>query len=157
LAFNYLLPFDHNVWVKGWQVNGNVTAQSGQPFTPYTSAFDAFRNEGFNRPDVIGDPFQDIQSGQAFNATAFRAPSLGSFGNAGRNIVLGDGFHSVDVSLFRNFRFGDTLNFQIRVESVNVLNHVNFQGPVTNLTSSPGMFVAAAPPRIVQFGAKLWF
>ena len=157
LAFNYLLPFNHNIWVKGWQVNGNVTAQSGQPFTPYTSAFDPFRNEGFNRPDVIGDPFQNIQPGQAFNATAFRAPSLGSFGNAGRNIVLGDGFHSVDVSLFRNFSFSDNLNFQVRVESVNVLNHVNFQGPVTNLTSSPGMFVAAAPPRIVQFGAKLWF
>ncbi len=157
LAFNYLLPFGRSGWLRGWQVNGNITAQSGQPFTPYTSTFDPFRNEGFNRPEVVGDPFRDVPPGQAFNAGAFQTPALGTFGNAGRNIVRGDGFHSVDLSLFRNFRFRDSVNLQLRMESVNALNHVNFQGPLTNLTTSPGLFVAAAQPRILQFGAKLWF
>jgi Carboxypeptidase regulatory-like domain len=157
LAFNYLLPLGRGHWLGGWQINGNLTAQSGQPFTPYTSAFDPFRNEGFNRPDVVGDPLQNVPPGAAFNAAAFRAPVLGTFGNAGRNIVGGDGFHSVDLSVFRNFRLRENLNFQVRMESVNVLNQVNFQGPATNLTTSPGFFVAAAQPRILQFGAKLWF
>ncbi len=157
LAFNYPLPLGRRSWLRGWQVNGNITAQSGQPFTPYTSTFDPFRNEGFNRPDVIGDPFRDVPSGQAFNAAAFQAPALGTFGNAGRNIVRGDGFHSVDLSLFRNFRFRDRVDLELRMESVNALNHVNFQGPVTNLTTSPGLFVAAASPRILQFGVKLSF
>ncbi|MEW5979642.1 MAG: TonB-dependent receptor [Acidobacteriota bacterium] len=156
LAFSYVLPFDRGWWFTGWQINGNITAQSGQPFTPYTSVFDPFRNEGFNRPNVIGDPFRDVPAGQAFDSRAFQAPALGTFGNAGRNIVTGDGFHSVDLSLFRSFRFR-TCNLQVRMESVNALNHVNFQGPVTNLTTSPGVFVAAAPPRILQFGVKLSF
>src|SRR5262249_23714008 len=107
LAFNYLLPFGRSGWRGGWQGNRKITAQSGQPFTPYTSTFDPFRNEGFNRPDVVGDPHQNAPAEKAFNATAFRSPVLGTFGNAGRNIVPGDGFNSVDLSLFRNFRFRD--------------------------------------------------
>lgn len=71
--------------------------------------------------------------------------------------MRGDGFHSVDLSLSRTFRFRDSVNLQLRMESVNTLNHANFQGPVTNLTTSPGFFVAAAQPRILQFGVKLWF
>ena len=143
--------------VGGWQVNAIVTLQSGQPFTPYTSTFDPYRNEAFNRPDVVGDPNSNVPAGLAFNPAAFRIPALGTFGNAGRNIVRGDGFHSVDLSLFKNFAFTERWKLQFRAEAVNSFNHVNYQGPVVNLNTTPGAFIAAAPPRIIQFGLKLSF
>jgi hypothetical protein len=141
----------------GWQVNGIMTLQSGQPFTPHTTTFDPYRNESFNRPDVAGDPNANVPSGLAFNPAAFRLPAPGTFGNAGRNIIRGDGFHTVDLSLFKNFAISETWRLQFRAEAVNSFNHVNYQGPIVNLNATPGAFIAAAPPRIIQFGLKLSF
>lgn len=151
-ALTYELPY-----LGGWQLNSIVTLQSGQPFTPYVSNFDPYRNEGFNRPDVVGDPNANVPAGLAFNPAAFRLPTLGTFGNAGRNIIRGDGFHSVDLSLFKNFTLTDRIKLQFRTEAVNSLNHVNYQGPAVNLNATAGEFVAAAQPRIIQFGLKLTF
>jgi hypothetical protein len=161
-AITYELPFNASSGfvrklVQGWQTNAILTLQSGQPFTPFVSNFDPYRNEAFNRPDVIGDPNANVPAGLAFNPAAFRIPPLGTFGNAGRNVVRGDGFHSVDLSVFRNFAFTEQWKLQIRAEAVNSFNHVNYQGPVVNINSTPGAFVAAAQPRIIQFGLKLSF
>ena len=149
-AVTYELP-------GGWQTNAILTFQSGQPFTPFTSTFDPYRNEAFNRPDVIGDPNQNVPAGLAFNPAAFLIPAPGTFGNAGRNIVRGDGFHSIDLSVFKNFTITERWKLQFRAEAVNSFNHVNYQGPVVNLNSTPGQFVAAAQPRIIQLGLKLSF
>lgn len=161
-ALTYELPFFRkpglaNLVAGGWQVNTIVTLQSGQPFTPYTSNFDPYRNEGFNRPDVIGDPNANVPAGLAFNPAAFRLPAPGTFGSAGRNIIRGDGFHSVDLSLFKNFALTERVKLQFRTEAVNSFNHVNYQGPGVNINSTAGEFVAAAQPRIIQFGLKLSF
>ncbi len=106
---------------------------------------------------MIGDPDQNVPPGLAFNRAVFRIPAPGAFGNAGRNIVRGDGFHSVDLSVFRNFAFTERWKLQFRAEAVNSFNHVNYQGPVVNINSTPGALVAAAQPRIIQFGLKLSF
>jgi hypothetical protein len=160
-AFTYEIPYRGagitRAIAGGWQMNGIVTFQSGQPFTPNTTVFDPYRNEAFNRPDAVGDPNENVPDGSAFNPGAFRIPALGTFGNAGRNVVRGDGFHSVDLSLFKNFAVTERWKLQFRAEAVNSFNHVNYQGPVVNLNTTPGRFIAAAPPRIFQFGAKLSF
>ncbi len=162
-AFTYNLPLAR-LWqsgprrlVEGWQVNGVVTLQSAQPFTPFLTVFDPFRNESFNRPDVIGDPHRGVPAELAFNPAAFTAPAPGAFGNAGRNIIRGDAFHSVDLSIFKRTAIHERVTLELRGEFVNAFNNVNFQGPDVNLTSSPGAFRAAAQPRIVQIGAKLNF
>jgi hypothetical protein len=161
-AFNYLLPSSKmgGSWKSvfgGWQVNGIITAQSGQPFTPYTSQFDPYRNETFNRLNVVGDPNKNVPSGYAYNASAFANPAVGTFGNSGRNIVRGGGYNSANLSLFRYFALRESVRLQLRFEAENAFNHVNFQGPVTDQATSPGLFVAAAPPRILQLGAKISF
>lgn len=143
--------------LSGWTLNGLITLQSGQPFTPYVPSFDPFRNEAFNRPNVLGDPNKAVPAGLAFNTTAFVAAAPGTFGNAGRNIVRGDSYRSFDLSVFRTFRFTERRSLQFRVEVMNALNTVNFQGPVTDLTAAPGAFVAAAPPRVAQLGMKFQF
>ena len=65
----------------------------------------------------------------------------------GTNIVRGDDFRTADLSLFRNFALREWLKLQMRFEATNALNQVNFQGPVTNQSTTPGAFVATAIPR----------
>src|SRR5262249_737199 len=58
VAFNYSIP-RAEVWkpvLNGWKFNGNIPVQSGQPFTPYTSQFDPYTGESFNRLIAVGDP-----------------------------------------------------------------------------------------------------
>jgi len=158
MAFNY--ETRSRIWspaLSGWKVNGNIRVQSGQPFTPYTSQFDPYRNESFNRLIVLGDPSKNVPAGLAYNPAAFALPALGTFGNSGRNIIRGDGFRTVDLSLFRDLRFTERLKLQLRFEATNALNQVNFQGPSVNQSTSAGAFVATAAPRTVQLGAKLSF
>lgn len=162
VALNYDLPFGRllkgpNWLVNGWALNSIVALQTGQPFTPFVGTFDPYRNESFNRPNLVGDPNENIPAGYAFNPNAFRVAPQGTFGNAGRNIIWGDGFRSLDLSLFKNIYITERLKLQMRFESVNSLNNVNLQAPSTNLASNPGLFIAAAQPRIIQPGAKLSF
>lgn len=157
-AFNYALPaFVLKSVFGGWQVNGVITVQSGQPFTPYTSQFDPHRNESFNRLNVVSDPNRGIPAGYAYNPAAFVLPAPGTFGNSGRNVIRGDGYRSADLSLFRNIHLHESLRLQLRIEAQNALNQVNYQGPITDQSTTPGHFVAAAPPRLLQLGARLWF
>ena len=56
-------------------------------------------------------------------------PAFGTFGNAGRNIVRGPGQSTVDLSLFRTVRTGESVRWQFRLEAFNVLNRANFAPP----------------------------
>jgi hypothetical protein len=92
-------------------------------------------------------------------------------GHMGRNIFTGPGFANWDFSLSKMFRIGERVKFQLRGEVFNILNHTNFAGLSTDLSSpnSVGTVVytpdiAAANPvigsggsRHIQLGAKfLW-
>jgi hypothetical protein len=160
-SFNYLPPAPAGRALRtalgGWQVNGIITVQSGQPFTPYTSQFDPYTNQSFNRLVVAGDPRKAVPAGYAYNPVAFELPAIGSFGASGRNIIRGDGYRSVNLSVFRNFAVRESMRLQLRLEAENSLNQVNYQGPITDQSTSPGLFVAAAPPRLVQLGLKISF
>ena len=104
-------------------MNGVIHAQSAQPFTPYTSRFDPYRNESFNRLMVVGDPNSAVPAAYAYNSSAFTLPPAGVFGNSG-NVVRGDSFRKTDVSLFRNFVLTESIDFQMRFEATNAFNQV---------------------------------
>jgi hypothetical protein len=89
----------------------------------------------------------------------------------GRNIFSGPGFANWDFSLSKMFRMGERVKLQLRGEVFNILNHTNFAGLSTDLSSpnSVGTVVytpdiAATNPvigsggsRHIQLGAKfLW-
>lgn len=156
LPFNSSRPFSGRL-IRGWQTNAIITLQSGQPFTPYVSNFDPFRNEAFNRPDVVGDPNANIPPGFAFNPAVFRIPAPGTFGSAGRNIVRGDGFHSVDLSLFRNFAFTERWRLQLRAEAVNSFNQVILSGSGREHQHGAGNFYRGSAASDFQFGLKLTY
>lgn len=177
-SFNYELPFGRGrgffgnasgltqAVVGGWQLNAIVSLLSGRPFTPQYSAADV----GAQRPDIIGNPSENIPEGLLFNPAAFRRPRVRDefgnltgdtdlFGNAGRNILTGPPFRSVDLSLLKNIRLAENTRLQLRVESFNIFNTPNYQVPVFQLdTANVGrVSQTATEGREFQFAVKLLF
>jgi hypothetical protein len=56
-------------------------------------------------------------------------PSLGQFGNMGRNSFPDLGFKDVDFSVAKNWHFTERLHAQFRAEFFNILNHPNLANP----------------------------
>jgi hypothetical protein len=108
-------------------------------------------------------------------------PAFATFGTLGRNVFRDTGFHNLDLSISKNFKFKERLTAQFRAEAFNVTNHPNFANPWggtsgygAGITSDPsvGPFgcgcatpdVAAVNPvlgsgsaRAIQLGLKLTF
>jgi len=126
-----------------------------------------------NRPDLIGDPDGPQTRDEWFNATAigspgsaFGRPARGTFGNLPRHELRGPGFWQVDLSLFKNFFIGAERRLEIRIESVNIFNHVNLGNPDAEV-GVPGndnpnagrisSVSGAWQPRNFQFGFRFIF
>jgi hypothetical protein len=105
-------------------------------------------------------------------------PKLGTFGTMGRNIFRDTGLKNVDLSIAKNFLWGERLGAQFRIEFFNLFNHPNYANPFGGQNGwahndpSTGSFgcscatpdVAASNPvigsggsRAVQLGLKLTF
>jgi hypothetical protein len=188
LASTYELPFgrgrplasDAGGWldrlVGGWQLNASATILSGLPFE--VTYRDAFKDRDVppNRPDVIGDP--TVGGGTPdrwFNATpigtpgsAFARPAVGTFGNMRRNSLTGPGYWRVDASLFKRIALARRAALELRVEAVNLFNHVNLGLPDSevgvpgNDNPNAGRINGTAnfnrdPQRNLQFGVRLSF
>jgi hypothetical protein len=63
-----------------------------------------------------------------------------------------------DFALTRTFKIAGAQNVQFRWEVFNLINHVNFNAPVTSLNSASfGQIQTAGDPRIMQFALKFTF
>jgi hypothetical protein len=78
-------------------------------------------------------------------------PGIGTFGTMGRNIFRDTGFHNVDLSVTKSFKFGERIKAQFRVEMFNVFNHPEFANP-WGATSGYGQAAFADPSVPGQFG-----
>ena len=77
--------------------------------------------------------------------------AVGHFGTMGRNIFRDTGFHNVDLSISKSFKFGEKVKAQIRVETFNFLNHPNFANPYGS-TSGYGQGATGDPSQAGAFG-----
>ena len=73
--------------------------------------------------------------------------------------VRGDGANLFDLSALKNFRIKERATAQFRAEFLNAFNHVNFNNPNTNPTSSAFGQVTSQKgyPRRIQLGLKFLF
>ena len=60
----------------------------------------------------------------------------GTFGNAGRNTVIGPRTNSADFSVVKSTRISERINLQFRSEFFNIFNHPNFALPNVTVNSS---------------------
>ncbi len=154
----------------GWQLAGTVRVASGFAFNPIAGSDVALAGGGRGStaqfPDVVGNPRLDTGRERKdlvaayFNRAAYARPVTGSFGNSGRNNVIGPGFSQTDLAVLKRFqipreRLG---RFEFRSEIFNLLNQVNFANPNNNLISPAfGRLLSARDARIVQFGLRYDF
>lgn len=172
-SYEWQLPFWHESrnWYQyvlgNWQLNGIFSASTGTPFTVYDSSDPSLQGQapeisGFvgDRPNLVGNPNDGPKTASEwFNTAAFqRVTQLGTFGDAGRNIVQAAGVAQWDFALLKDFRLRETTSLQFRAEMFNVLNRVNFGVPNDDLNSPTfGQVQSALPPRQIQFALKLLF
>jgi hypothetical protein len=147
-----------NKLIGGWQIAGLGQFRSGIASTVYipiseTGNFD-FTNQ---RPNVV--PGQGVYPvnqtiNNWLNAAAFSTPLPGTFGNASRGDFFGPGLANIDASLIKNTAVTETLNFQLRGEFFNSLNHPNFAEPNATLGNSGFGQVFNTLGRTIGFGTS---
>jgi len=166
--------------IGSWQVTGMVMTRSGQNFNVLAGGDLAETgNAGtYERAVLVGDPYQSgtvaanpsctppagntKTRAQWFNPCAFIAPSAGTYGTYGRNVLHGQGFWDADTSLSRKFPIHDRLSLSIKLDAFNVLNHPVLGNPGATVTtaSSFGIITGVATGntnRLLQFSGKLNF
>ena len=107
---------------------------------------------GSDRPNVIGSPQLAHPSANAwFNTAAFAIPAPFTFGNAGRNVLIGPSLFTMDVSVARRFALFERVFLTAEAQAFNLFNHTNFDHFV-GVLKSPfyGKANAALPARTVQ-------
>ena len=173
--FTYSLPFRFSSKVLGtalggWFIDGIGTFTSGQPFTVRLSSNnsrDGDRttpdrpnlNPGANDDPVLGGP------NRYYDPTVFSLPLAGTFGNLGRNTIVGPGLMNVDLAIEKSFRVRESSNVVFRAEVFNIMNHANFDLPNYLALTATGVPNGSAgrvtdtvtSSRQVQFGIRINF
>jgi trimeric autotransporter adhesin len=146
-----------------WSLSATFTAQSGTPFTArvLAAASDVARGtNGTLRADYVGGAvaLDDPTLLRFFNTSAFAIPATGSFGNAGRNTIIGPAETQLNASLGRDIRLAGTQVLSLRLEANNLLNSVRF-GAIDTAVNSPtfGQVISIRPMRSLQFNARFRF
>jgi hypothetical protein len=157
----YRTPASAPLLWREWQASAVFTAQSGRPFTPRVSYDNS--NTGnvgggtfaYDRPNVVsaGTPGAVEYNGQFFAI----APPY-TFGNAGRNSLVGPGYVTLDAMVSRQVPIGVQKHLELRLEIFNALNRKNLQLPDTFVDHVTfGQSLAAYAPRQIQLAARFTF
>jgi hypothetical protein len=163
----------------GWQLNGLLTLQSGNPFTVSSSGASLNAPESAQRADQVKAEVRKLGGtgrGQAFyDWTAYAPVTDARFGTSGFNTLLGPGIVNLDMGLFRQFRVTERVSLQFRAEAFNFTNTPHFSNPggnISGLVTNPdgtfrsGVFEVTGirntgregiDERVFRFGLRLGF
>jgi hypothetical protein len=150
-------------FLGGWTLGTILTLRDGFPFTPTFSGDPSNTGTG-SRADVVAGCSTGIPNpgpGKWFNTACFTAPPgppAYRRGNAGRNILRGDAYHNIDLSLYKEFLFTEQRKLQLRFEAFNAFNQHSFSFPNATVNSpSYGQIFGSSPGRILQVAGKMYF
>lgn len=199
VSYSYMLPFGHGQLlfananelvdkvVKGWQLSGISSFQTGQPFSVTYTAPGTPVGQVSGRANVVpGVPLYPAHKtlSEWFNPAAFTAPpcynvngpfsctswtssmptSYATYGTSGYDMLRGPGYQDWDMSLQKNTSWHDHYNVELRADSFNVFNHPDFQPPnaaISNTTTVGTITATTTTPsyqaRTVEFAIKFSF
>lgn len=159
--------------VGGWQLSTIWTARTGLPVNvslassgtdPNTGKTYSFlnRNGGVLRPNLVGDPNAHSDASKDrlhfLDPAAYSLQAVNTPGNAPRNSAWGPGFFTVDMSLVKRFRVGESRAADLRLEAFNLTNRTNYQNPNGTWGSSNfGVINGAYDKRVVQVAVRFTF
>jgi carboxypeptidase family protein len=156
--------------IGGWQLNTDVSIQTGPPFSVMGDGRRADVVSGAGPcpvPGVTAQSFNGVFLCPARtkifasdpdlnpNGTLANVPRAGTLG---RNTFRGDNQEYVNASLFKNMRFGETFTVQLRAQAYNLFNHVNGFRPTFDVRSNSfGIDTSEQRRRQLEFGLRLIF
>jgi len=148
----------------GWNLGAIYTYISGAPFSIVAGGDIANVGGGSQRAQVVGNPNSGFTQSHLewFNTAAFAIPANYTFGNEGRNNLVGPGQTNIDFSTFKDFAISEKMKFQFRGEFFNIANHARFgvSGglPDNNVQDAAfGVISKAGSPRDIQLALKFLF
>ncbi len=147
----YNLPFKGHRITEGYSLSTIVQYQTGNPVNlTNTSTFTGV--SGVVRPNLVGpNVTRKIQvvgatnvsyiqstvcAGGVVTSTCSYQNTTNSLGNMSRNMIFGPGFADVDLSAQKDTKIFEGLNFKLRVDAFDILNHPNFGQPSGSTTSA---------------------
>lgn len=173
INFVYMLPFfreEHGLLghtLGGWETTGIISCGSGLPLTPATINVDPgglglLVGGGPARPDYISSPNEGAphQLKTWFNKSAFALVPNGQYrpGTAPVGNIIGPGYQTWDLSVFKNFHILERPVFQLRAEAFNTFNRTSFNAVSATLgNSNYGQVTSAGQARVLQIAAKISF
>jgi hypothetical protein len=150
-----------NGFVGGWRLSTIFLVETGPfdtPFIQFNSSGNA--NNGFNRPDLTGNPNVHHTRTQWWDPNVFSCPGfpagtglsnnqlncssltnggvVGRFGNAGVGSMVGPGTVNLSLGLAKDFRLTERFKLKFESSFTNLPNHPNFDDPRNNLTECAG-------------------
>ncbi len=185
---SYALPtFSHRLprLTGGYQATALYTFAGGLPINILAGSNISGTGENKDRPNRVVGPLpyaprvetatSKTRSYTYLNKAAWGTPVPAGkticycYGNERRNSVVGPGFGSVDLSMFKRTAITERVSTELRAEIFNLANQANFANPSGTLTSSsfgilnstrngssaPGL--GAGEPRNMQFALKVSF
>jgi hypothetical protein len=149
----------------GWQLSSITTWQSGFPFSLRSGVDNSFTGINNDYADYTGtaSPWlhglshaQEVQ--RFFNTSVFAVNAIGTFGNAGKNILRGPSFFNTDLGLIKTTTITEKTRVQFRAEFFDLFNNVHFGQP-GSVVGQPsfGKITSAGDPRILQLTLKFLF
>jgi hypothetical protein len=178
LSYEYQLPIDHllrpNRATRGWSLSGITRFASGFPVTMVNNGDNSLigtnpngvNNSSIDEPDYNGGPLRlnhnpRRNKNNYFNTADFGMNVLGTPGTAKRRFFYGPGAENYDMAIAKSQPLTESKSLLFRVETFNVFNHAQFNGPGSvdgNIGSATfGNAIGAAAPRILQGALKFRF
>jgi hypothetical protein len=163
-----------NAIIGGWQTNGILRFDNGQPLALGLAGGLPLPGGFGQRPDLTGVPRRNHGSTASVltqyfaDPTVFSVPAPYTLGNTGRTLSLrAPGTANTSFSVFKEFPIRERMRLEYRFESFNAFNHPQFCPPNTTVSYNPangspvGSFgtttCQANSPREVQMALKLYF
>jgi hypothetical protein len=163
-----------NYVIGGWQVAGNITWMSGQGFNVSYQNCGLDNDVGVCWPDKVGSTGVSNQNQNHWFAAApdllaangqtsgpWRRPAIGTFGDVGRNMLIGPRWFDTDLSVIKTFPIHEQFQAQFRAEIYNLFNHANLGNPNGCVDCGSGGVITSLAPnatmRRMQFAIRLQF
>jgi hypothetical protein len=151
----------------GWQIAGTLVKETGVPqnVTLNDGGVDTVGLGGgyTNRPNIkaggkLAYPKQQTQWFDTARIDNNVTPSWAGgtnlgFGNWGRDTLVLPGRFNLTTSLYKTFQVYKDVNFQVKFESFNTLNHTEFNG----VDTGSGALTGTNDPRNLQLAGKINF
>jgi hypothetical protein len=137
-----------DLMVRGWEITGIYSYYSNQFLTPLWTGPDPTGTR-FSpnataplttiRPNVLRDgnlPADQRSPARWFDASAFAAPTPGSFGTASRGLIKGPGVNVWHGGFIKNFVFAENApRLRWELTATNFFNHPNYSNPAMDITA----------------------